>query len=467
MHTFDGSPPADNQDDIRRAADGASDREAIRSPGSINRKIARMRELLFHTELPTWSPRRGLALAWVCCALSGCGGTSDSLPQPAAVAAASGAPDSSGHPSPEIAGKTVDEWLATLKTFGPGVRAAEEAVPELIELATDQSTPPLLRRQVVLMLGRIGRPAVAALPALRTLLSEPPTGDDAPAAWSAKALALWGPAAAPAVPDLQSAFARDDATWETRLAILEAMSRIGAAQPAAIRFLIETLRSPSADFDALRQRELKMAAADGLTLIGPQAVGAVPVLVTELEHPHEFVRARCAAALGFIGPGAAHAVPTLAEHLVYDDDGEVRKQSALALGRIGPEAHEWLFALASDNSAEVRRLALVGLRAGGTPAEPTVQALQTALADADERVRLEAAAALTDAKLLRTEVIPALLPLVASEDRTVRIQAGRLLEQLQPTEAEWNLGPREFRIDRNRAAQQLRARWRKRGESTP
>jgi hypothetical protein len=79
----------------------------------------------------------------------------------------------------EYEGKTVREWIRTLRAEDPAAR-----------------------RAAAFVLARIGRGAQAALPALAKALADP---DDGVRLYSARALATMGPAARPAIPSLAEA----------------------------------------------------------------------------------------------------------------------------------------------------------------------------------------------------------------------------------------------------------------------
>jgi HEAT repeat protein len=199
--------------------------------------------------------------------------------------------------------------------------------------------------------------------------------------------------------------------------------------------------------------ELRRAAADALMLIGPLAAIAVPALMDLLEHDDELLRAKCVGALGAIGPSALSAAAAIAERLVFDDVDDVRGRAAVALGRIGSEVLPLLIDLSEDEDPSVRRLALLGMAELAHP-DPTVEeALAAALRDADDAARLEAARAATRHGLLRSRCLKEGTQLLFSPNRTVSVEAAKLLEQLLPTRAEI-----EANIDRTQVEANPRAR---------
>jgi hypothetical protein len=90
-----------------------------------------------------------------------------------------------------------------------------------------------------------------------------------------------------------------------------------------------------------RQPTEQETAAAALGRIGR---AAVPALIQTLGHRDPQVRRQAALVLARIGPDAADAVPELIE-LLGDADKDVRTAAARALGQIGPEASKAVPAL--------------------------------------------------------------------------------------------------------------------------
>ncbi len=137
----------------------------------------------------------------------------------------------------------------------------------------------------------------------------------------------------------------------------------------------------------------------------------VAALIEDLKDEDEEVRRDAAAALGDIGPAAAKnkdAVPALIVALKKDEDEEVRRNAATALGKIGPVAAKnkdavpaLIIALKKDVDEEVRRNAAIALGKFGPAAaknKDAVPALTEALKDEDEDVREAAEEALKKIK---------------------------------------------------------------------
>jgi HEAT repeat protein len=80
--------------------------------------------------------------------------------------------------------------------------------------------------------------------------------------------------------------------------------------------------------------DLPRSAAGSLAQIGP---AAIPALKTALQDENPQVRRQAARALGKMGPDAEPAVPELTAAM-NDTDAMVREAAAQALGKIGPAA---------------------------------------------------------------------------------------------------------------------------------
>jgi HEAT repeat protein len=81
--------------------------------------------------------------------------------------------------------------------------------------------------------------------------------------------------------------------------------------------------------------EVREAAAKALESFGPSLDSEIPTLLAMMEHDEPAVRLACSRALSAAWPGPAH-VPTLIAALASRDPA-VRHESAVLLGRIGPE----------------------------------------------------------------------------------------------------------------------------------
>ena len=107
--------------------------------------------------------------------------------------------------------------------------------------------------------------------------------------------------------------------------------------------------------------EVRGASAVSLGEHGDPATTAP--LISALSDKKPFVRARAAAALGLIGAAAATAVPTLIALLKSDEEAEVKRQIATALGSIGDRsALPALHAVAADSDPYLSSAARVAIK---------------------------------------------------------------------------------------------------------
>jgi HEAT repeat protein len=328
-------------------------------------------------------------------------------------------------------GRTLDEWRELIKSIDFRSEAAADAVPGLMELVSDERLPWYSRSQAAQTLGRIGRPAVDAVPLLTALLSRPAEpGETSTAAWAAKALSLFGPPAAPATPELVRLLNDTDRTLNERLSAVEALARIGGAHADVIPALMGLARDETAASDEAAQ--LRVAAVDGLALTGSAAAPAVPMLIRLTAEPTGRLRKQAAVALGAIGPGAGIAAPALAELVLFEELLEVREAAASSLARIGDMGEAALRTLLADEDPAVRRHAAAALGEVLRKLPENAAALTAALDDADAVVRITAAESLWQTTRKADAFLPTVLDTLTAEDRQLRIRAYRLLLALGP-----------------------------------
>ena len=86
---------------------------------------------------------------------------------------------------------------------------------------------------------------------------------------------------------------------------------------------------------ALRDKELEIRAAAAVSLGDHPDADSLAPLAIALSDKSDFVRAHAARALGVNGRSAVQTVAALIVMLTKDEDGEVRRQAANALGQIG------------------------------------------------------------------------------------------------------------------------------------
>ena len=283
-------------------------------------------------------------------------------------------------------GRPVSEWRERMKGLDPSGPQAAENVPPLIELIQSESIPEFTRRQAAITLGRIGKPAADAVPVLRQLLAE--TDSDSTRLWILKAFTLFGGTAGAASSEVAQ-FVRDaDQTHLIRVAAIEALCRMGPQHPQVMQTLLDGVRGNLDTRNAVSRRELQMAAAEVLGLLGADAAPALPDLIRAAESDWDLLRLSAVTTLGHIGPQSEIAIPALADVILFDDAPEVRDAAAVSLGAIGTAAVPTLTQLASVRDPEVRERALIGAIAIGPVGVPVLKFL---LDDADLELRIRAA----------------------------------------------------------------------------
>lgn len=211
-------------------------------------------------------------------------------------------------------------------------------------------------------LPRFGAELETVVPQLMHLRSHPQVGLNT--GWAGRIwelLALAGPAASPAAPDVQAVLQSEGGRAKDYA--VQCLARIATKDDDVVPVLREQIfgenswmaeRAGSAlrNYDPeiarsfvpeliQRLREGNMAAVSALEGIGPAAADAVPPLVEALAEPDSLIARKAIVALGGIGPAARPAVPRLIELLDYEFvEGRNLALVLTALGHIGPEAEE-------------------------------------------------------------------------------------------------------------------------------
>lgn len=257
-----------------------------------------------------------------------------------------------------------EDWLVLAARTDEENRAARSDVLQALVVTLAVGDVPE-RCVAALTLGRMGPWAKEAVPALVGALNDPH-----PHVAEAAAAALKRIADAPA--------SADEPTTP--------VPSSGTVDSPTVIALIDMLR----DEDASLRRRAVVALGE------TRSVGrdAIPELVEVLEDKDEVVRREAARALGKLG--AAAAVPSLVVALSDAPDDLVRVSAAEALGRIGRRATvaiPALIAALKHTDDDVRDAAAAALLRIGLPAAP---ALIEAVTDDEPRLRVRAAALLTD-----------------------------------------------------------------------
>jgi HEAT repeat protein len=231
--------------------------------------------------------------------------------------------------------------VLALGSLGPQARGV---VTDLLEKLKDND--PEVRKAAAQAVARIGVEGKGSVPQLIDLLKDRNVETRRA---GAVLLAKLGPDGKEAAPTLAATL--KDPDREIRRSALEALAQYGADAKAAVPGLRDILKG--------KDKTLHPNALDVLSQLGPAAKDAIPELIELLEDPS--LRESAATALGKIGKPA---VPALKEAL-KDNNAKVRAGACMALGEIGPDAKEALFALSSlqrDRDANVRDAATDAMR---------------------------------------------------------------------------------------------------------
>lgn len=194
-------------------------------------------------------------------------------------------------------------------------RSREIGVEESRWLTQLTSSDPEKRREAVLELSHIEGSAAAS--ALSSALA-----DHSPRVRAAAAAGIAERREAAAVPLLAACLTKDKDAFVRKMAAYALGGFRGSDRTAALMAAL-TDKDP----------EVRGAAAVSLGVFADAE--AVAPLTAALSDKNAFVRAHAARALGVNGAAAIQSVPTLKKLLTSQDDGEVRRQAATALGSIG------------------------------------------------------------------------------------------------------------------------------------
>ncbi len=264
-------------------------------------------------------------------------------------------------------------------------------------IARLSSRNPETRYQAVGCLGDAGDPA--AIQPLAALLDDPESG----VRWkAAEALGKLGPpAVGPLIDGLRGGDV--DVRWMAAVALGD------IADPAAVPALLEALN----DEDAYVRSRVALA----LAAIGKPAE---TVLITGLSTGNKRVRWGAALALGRIGGEVATSA--LIDALCAPDE-DMRRQTASALEDMGEAAIPTLIAMLRVSDPDIRREVIATLIQIGKPATPSLAvALRTSR---DPRIRAGAALALGG--INDPAAVDALNEALSDDEEGVRLAAGEAL----------------------------------------
>jgi HEAT repeat protein len=336
--------------------------------------------------------------------------------------------DSPPAPDRIYGGKTLAEWRQLIKSEPASALADRAIVHGLMEIVADPSATWADRRNFALTLGRIGTPASDAVPLLQRLLNSGEEDAGSTRLWALKSLALMGTPASAATADVAAIAEDREEAFMVRAIALETLARIGNHDPLSLATLIEVLQEDRHSQNPREADEIRRAAVEALSLLGPAAAPATPELLRALSSEWTLLQLSAASALGNLGSRGELAIPALVDQILFETDPVVREASADALGRIGLRSLPALKQLMQDPDASVRRLAIRALSADAN--EPSIRAaLLGGLRDQETGNRMAAAAALFQGERIEPEVWEVLLAGLESDQRAVRILAYRTLQK--------------------------------------
>jgi HEAT repeat protein/S1-C subfamily serine protease len=303
----------------------------------------------------------------------------------------------------------------TLGTIGP---EAKMSIPGLLRVAREDSKD-VNRNLAVDALNKIGPPDRSELTLLRECLKD---HDPRIRSYAAAAAGKLGPEASSVMPVLVQV-ARDG-NVEVRQNATRALGKMGTdAKDTVLPVLMDNLK----DSD----RDVRVAAAQGLTSLEALGVGELPLLINLLKHQDSEARVCAAHALGQLGDKAKKAVPVLVEAFQRTDPA-LRSATVEALAKIGGEAKDTVpvFTQALGASEkDTRKNACVGLGKVGPDAKSAAAELANLLTDSD--VKVSAAVALGKIGPGAKDAVSVLAD-VLNKDAAIRVEVLKALGEIGP-----------------------------------
>jgi HEAT repeat protein len=317
-------------------------------------------------------------------------------------------------------GKTIAAWSMQISSMSPQERQEAEAffkamgaraVPELIRLVN--SREPVWRKMLwanTLKLGFQLR--------LKLLRHSKVPAEELVHSAAARALAIIGPEAKPAVPALGHVLCGKEraARWDAAMAL----GRIGKDSVAVLTRVL-----PDKD------PEIRCAALSGLSGVGAGAEPAIPAVMEMLKDEKDDVRAGAVYCLAAIGP---RAVPALVQ-AIERERGLVRRGAARVFLRLSVPrrlTEPALLGMAQDEDPASRAQAIASLAAIHVTDEAGITAMKTALRDPSLEVRVAAAKGLGDNYWKAQPAVPALIEALKDESAEVRQSAAMALGRMGP-----------------------------------
>jgi HEAT repeat protein len=329
----------------------------------------------------------------------------------------------------QIAGKTLEQWIADIRDPDPGVRmTALQTLPQFPSarltavravLTEFNDRDPSLRANAVVALGSMGigraEDVEPAIKALARLLSDP---QQIVRYRAATVLGGFGPAASTAIPQLANAFKDPYASFETRKVVVFALGQTGRPRP-------EPTASAQAD-----QSER-----------GPNSQ-AVHAVIDALKDYCSLVRLEAVKAFIYLGKPAStaqrQAVRTALWGVLRDRDRTVSIWAYVALMSLDKVTEEYLKDIArylKSSHPPTRMQAAEALAAVGSPAHSRLSDLLSALDDRDPDVVIACLGAiphLLPGKKVTDETLEPIARLLRSPNAQLRVQAALTLATIGP-----------------------------------
>jgi HEAT repeat protein len=224
-----------------------------------------------------------------------------------------------------------------------------------------------------------------------------------------------------------------EATWNERVALQKvkcAPVKLTITEGDVVDYWAKAL--------ADRDRELRLIAILNLREMGPAAASAVPALVELCKDKEPDLRSKAAQTLAVMGPKTkADALPALLK-LLKDEESDVRQSAITALSRVGPAEKAVASAIVPflrDANPKLRIAAAEAMRfmpfnGRQVDARETTALLDALKAEETPEVRRNLIATLCHHP--RLEVLQALIPYVAGEEKYARLEALYSLGRLAP-----------------------------------
>ncbi|MDA8244197.1 MAG: HEAT repeat domain-containing protein [Elusimicrobia bacterium] len=274
------------------------------------------------------------------------------------------------------------------------------------------SADPSVRAEALQAAARAGEPEKRSL--VRELKKKLSSRDTDTRIYAAGALEDIGPEAAAAAPELARAL------FDPEQAVALSAERTLTKLPAAAPYLSGLLAS--------QEPELRRKAA---AILVAQGDAAAPAVAANFEKSEKRLAIESIVVLARMGPAAARAVPALASAAV-SSDAEIRTLASSALSDIGAPAGAWLAGMLRSPNPRYRYGASKVLAGMLRPPPEALDNLAGAVWDEEEKVRMNAATALTAYSAaaiagIPDDRVPGLVTAASGEDAVAPLAARALI----------------------------------------